>query len=265
MYDAYHAGVHALRAHVPRRSKAQSGEIGGDVNHEFMAVAAVGEDDFVWCEQLRLRGERRGRATRRSPATDAAGPTRRRARRCTRPTCRGSPAWPSISASTPGELLKCIVFDVDGELGLALVPGDREVNEFALAQARRAAAGAALHRRRLRRAPRARRRATSAPTTAGATLVVADPLGRARRTGGSPARTRSTTTCATRCSAATSTSTCGPSSSTVVPGDPCPRCGAAALGRPRHRGRARVPARHEVRRGARRALHRRGAASSTRW
>ena len=32
-----------------RPVEAQSGEMGGDVNHEFMAVAAVGEDDFVWC------------------------------------------------------------------------------------------------------------------------------------------------------------------------------------------------------------------------
>ena len=44
---------------------------------------------------------------------------------------------------------------------------------------------------------------------------------------------------------------------TIVSGDACPRCGEPALGRPRHRGRPRVPARHEVLRGARRALHRR--------
>ena len=35
----------------------------------------------------------------------------------------------------PKAMLKTIVFDVDGELGLAVVPGDREVNEFALAAA----------------------------------------------------------------------------------------------------------------------------------
>jgi prolyl-tRNA synthetase len=35
----------------------------------------------------------------------------------------------------PNEMLKCIAFDVDGEMGLALVPGDREVNPFALNQA----------------------------------------------------------------------------------------------------------------------------------
>ncbi len=33
-----------------RSVKAQSGEIGGDTSQEFMAVAAVGEDAFVWCE-----------------------------------------------------------------------------------------------------------------------------------------------------------------------------------------------------------------------
>jgi prolyl-tRNA synthetase len=35
----------------------------------------------------------------------------------------------------PGEMLKCIAIDVDGEMGLALVPGDREVNPFALNRA----------------------------------------------------------------------------------------------------------------------------------
>ena len=35
----------------------------------------------------------------------------------------------------PSDMLKCIAFDVDGEMGLALVPGDREVNPFALNRA----------------------------------------------------------------------------------------------------------------------------------
>ena len=53
------------------RSKAQSGEIGGDVNHEFMAVAAVGEDDFVWCQSCDYAANveaarRRSRARRRT-------------------------------------------------------------------------------------------------------------------------------------------------------------------------------------------------------
>jgi prolyl-tRNA synthetase len=46
MYDAYHR-VFERCGLTFRPVQAQSGEIGGDVNHEFMAVAAVGEDDFV--------------------------------------------------------------------------------------------------------------------------------------------------------------------------------------------------------------------------
>ncbi|HEV3362639.1 MAG TPA: proline--tRNA ligase, partial [Acidimicrobiia bacterium] len=49
MYDAYHR-VFERCGLTFRPVEAQAGEIGGDVNHEFMAVAAVGEDDFVWCK-----------------------------------------------------------------------------------------------------------------------------------------------------------------------------------------------------------------------
>ena len=48
MYDAYHRVFERCGLSF-RPVEAQAGEIGGDVNHEFMAVAAVGEDDFVWC------------------------------------------------------------------------------------------------------------------------------------------------------------------------------------------------------------------------
>src|SRR5262249_51751605 len=48
MYDAY-PRVFTRCGLTFRPVEAQAGEIGGDVNHEFMAVAAVGEDDFVWC------------------------------------------------------------------------------------------------------------------------------------------------------------------------------------------------------------------------
>src|SRR5712671_1172134 len=49
MKDAYHR-VFERCGLTFRPVEAQSGEMGGDVNHEFMAVAAVGEDDFVWCK-----------------------------------------------------------------------------------------------------------------------------------------------------------------------------------------------------------------------
>ena len=240
-----------------RSVKAQSGEIGGDTSQEFMAVAAVGEDAFVWCEQLRLRREHRSRDASRPTPDDRRHPrTRPRTRSCTRPTCPASTTSPSTSGRQPNQLLKCIAFDVDGELGLALVPGDREVNEFALDRAFPGATVRLYDRRRLRRAPRAaeglhrprlrRRDASSSPTRRSA-----------RRTAGSPARTRSTTTSRDTVLGRDFTPTQWAEIVVVEPGDAVPELRAATAHRPGHRGRSRLPARHQVHRGARRALHRR--------
>src|SRR6266545_4885132 len=46
MYDAY-SRVFERCALTFRAVEGEAGEMGGDVNHEFMAVAAVGEDDFA--------------------------------------------------------------------------------------------------------------------------------------------------------------------------------------------------------------------------
>ena len=48
MYDAYHR-VFERCGLTFRAVEAESGEMGGSESREFMAVAAVGEDDFVWC------------------------------------------------------------------------------------------------------------------------------------------------------------------------------------------------------------------------
>jgi len=139
MYDAYHR-IFERCGLTFRPVRAQTGEIGGDVSHEFMAVATVGEDDFVWCKACDYAANVEA-ATRKPydhswhhtnvPAIDDA-PERERVH---------TPGMPGISAVAdhvgrqPHELLKCIAFDVDGELGLALVPGDREVNPYALSRA----------------------------------------------------------------------------------------------------------------------------------
>ena len=102
MYDAYHR-VFERCGLTFRPVEAQSGEMGGDVNHEFMAVAAVGEDDFVWCKNCDYAANVEA-ARRASTAADADGGDAarrsRRWRRCTRPTCPASPASRSSSASS---------------------------------------------------------------------------------------------------------------------------------------------------------------------
>src|SRR5690349_11602741 len=72
MYDAYHR-VFERCGLTFRPVEAQSGEMGGDVNHEFMAVAAVGEDDFVWCKACDYAANVEA-ARRQSPDASIAPP-----------------------------------------------------------------------------------------------------------------------------------------------------------------------------------------------
>ena len=174
MYDAYQR-IFSRCGLTFRAVEAQAGEIGGDVNHEFMAVAAIGEDDFVWCTVCDYAANveaarRHGRLHLEVPAVDA--PAREAVHTPALGGIAGVAQHLGVEAS---ELLKCIAFDVDGELGLALVPGDREVNPYALNQAV---------------APRSARLFTDedfvarpdlpkgfiGPDFAGAALVIADPL-----------------------------------------------------------------------------------------
>jgi len=133
MYDAYHRIFERCGLSF-RPVEAQAGEIGGDVNHEFMAVAAVGEDDFVWCRACdyaaNVEAAVRGGAAigPDAPMPDPMAPEHT-------PDLPGIKGVSEFLGVAPGEMLKCIAFDVDGEMGLALVPGDREVNPFALNRA----------------------------------------------------------------------------------------------------------------------------------
>jgi prolyl-tRNA synthetase len=134
MYDAY-SRVFDRCGLTYRPVEAQAGEIGGDVNHEFMAVAAVGEDDFVWCRacdyaanvEAARRQAMHARLHTDVPVVDAPRPERVHT-----PDLPGIQGVAEHLGADPAELLKCIAFDLDGELALALVPGDREVNEHAL-------------------------------------------------------------------------------------------------------------------------------------
>ncbi len=135
MYDAYHR-VFTRCALTFRAVEGEAGEMGGDVNHEFMAVAAVGEDDFVWCRTCdyaaNVEVATRRAAAAASPGAEATVPAMESMHTPERP---GIAAVAELLGEPASALLKCMAFDVDGELGLALVPGDREVNEFAVAHA----------------------------------------------------------------------------------------------------------------------------------
>ena len=116
-----------------RSVKAQSGEIGGDTSQEFMAVAAIGEDAFVWCEQCDYAANTEAATRRPTPEVSIVDPGPRESVHT--PDMPGIDVVAEHLGTTADLLMKSIAFDVDGDLVLALVPGDREVNEFAVANA----------------------------------------------------------------------------------------------------------------------------------
>ncbi|MGZ6886973.1 MAG: proline--tRNA ligase [Acidimicrobiia bacterium] len=135
-YDAMHDAYQRIftRCGLTFRSvKAQSGEIGGDTSQEFMAVAAIGEDAFVWCEACDYAANTEA-ATRRSDP-DVVIPEQPPRAPVHTPDMPGIDVVADHLGTTADLLMKAIAFDIDGELVLALVPGDREVNEFAVAAA----------------------------------------------------------------------------------------------------------------------------------
>ena len=112
--------------------EADPGTIGGGVNHEFMALAEVGEDLFVRCEN----GDYLADTEAATPGVTESAPV------------EGSE--PLTEVETPGAVtidlmveqmgvpaeatMKCIMFDVEGRTVAVLVPGDREVGEEKLAR-----------------------------------------------------------------------------------------------------------------------------------
>src|SRR3954463_10481877 len=121
MYDAY-CRVFERCGLTFRAVEAQSGEMGGSESREFMAVAAVGEDDFVWCTNCdyaaNVEAARRDHSWHHTevPAADAPPMTEVHT-----PDLPGIAGVAEFLHLEPSVLLKSIVFDADGKLGLALV------------------------------------------------------------------------------------------------------------------------------------------------
>ncbi len=221
MFDAY-GHVFSRCGLTFRAVKAQSGEIGGDTSQEFMAVAAVGEDAFVWCANCDYAANTEA-ATRR-PTPEGPVPDVGPRTKVHTPDLPGIDEVAKHLGTSADLLLKCIAFDVDGELGLALVPGDREVNEFAI---QRALPGRSV--RLFGDADFAARRDLPkgyiGPDFAGAAVVVADSSVRASHgwvTGANETDHHTTDTVLGR----DFTPTHWDEIVIVEPGDPCPSCGA---------------------------------------
>jgi prolyl-tRNA synthetase len=134
MFDAY-TRMFTRCGLTFRPVEGEAGQMGGDVNHEFMAVAAVGEDEFVWCKSCDYAANTqvatRGVITEAEPDRSGVAAMEK----VHTPNLPGIVGVAEELGVAHGDMLKSIAFDVDGELGLALVPGDREVSEYLLGKA----------------------------------------------------------------------------------------------------------------------------------
>jgi prolyl-tRNA synthetase len=129
VYDAYLRIFDRLGLDVSP-VEAESGAIGGDVNHEFMVPSSVGEDHFVRCVGCGYAAnvEAAGRGGFGDPsAPDEDAPAAVEHHTPGRPGIDEVVAFFDDPAVSPADLLKCLaVVDADGNAVLVLVPGDRE-------------------------------------------------------------------------------------------------------------------------------------------
>ncbi len=105
--------------------EADPGQIGGGVNHEFMARATVGEDLFVECENGDYLADTEAA---RPMAPEPAGEGREPMTEIDTPDTPTIEALAVLLGIEASATLKCVMFDVGGKTVAVLVPGDREVS-----------------------------------------------------------------------------------------------------------------------------------------
>jgi prolyl-tRNA synthetase len=131
MYDAYVRIFDRLGLdHVVL--EAEPGQIGGGVNHEFMARAEVGEDRFVECENGDYLADWKA-ATPMPPEPVPEGTDPLEV--VDTPQASTIEAVATLLARPPERLLKTMLYDAGGQTVAVLVPGDREVEEAKLERA----------------------------------------------------------------------------------------------------------------------------------
>jgi prolyl-tRNA synthetase len=107
--------------------EADPGQIGGGLNHEFMALSDVGEDLFVGCENGDYLADMEAATPR--PPEPADGNGLEPLTEVETPGAATIEAVSSFLGIAPETTLKCMLFRAGDQIVSVLLPGDREVNE----------------------------------------------------------------------------------------------------------------------------------------
>ncbi|MFA6810040.1 MAG: proline--tRNA ligase [Desulfoplanes sp.] len=130
MFDAYVRIFSRLGLNF-RAVEADTGSIGGKYSHEFMVLADTGEDTLVVCTQCDYAAN-----LEKAEVKCAAGkPCSACTEAITEVSTPGQHTVEEVAAFlnvAPKQILKTLLYDVDGEPVAVLVRGDREVNDCKL-------------------------------------------------------------------------------------------------------------------------------------
>lgn len=136
--DETYAAMRAAYLEIARRCslvtvvvEASTGLIGGNESHEFMVRSQVGEDELVLCGACGYGAN--SELERHSPGTSFGGAPSPLEEVHT----PGTTSIEEVSAFlgvSPADVVKCVLYVLDGEVVAAFVPGYREVSEAKLAR-----------------------------------------------------------------------------------------------------------------------------------
>ena len=128
MYEAY-GRIFTRSGCTWRAVEADTGLIGGDVSHEFMVTAEVGEDRIAYCEKCDYAANVTLAAYRRDEPPSGEG---KAAENVHTPDKRTIEEVSSFLSLPPALFVKCLMFLSGGRPVAVLLPGDREANETKL-------------------------------------------------------------------------------------------------------------------------------------
>ncbi|MCL6635673.1 MAG: proline--tRNA ligase, partial [Peptococcaceae bacterium] len=130
MYEAY-GRIFSRCGCTWRAVEAATGLIGGDVSHEFMVPAEVGEDHIALCDACSYAANLELAGYRRTEPPEGDG---RAMEKVSTPGQRTIEEVSGYLGLEPQRMIKCLMYLVEGRPVAVLVPGDREANEVKLAR-----------------------------------------------------------------------------------------------------------------------------------
>jgi prolyl-tRNA synthetase len=133
MYEAYLRFFARCGMRV-KAVEADTGAMGGQWSHEFMVLAEAGEDGLVECDACAYAANVE-RAERAMPDRRVFPDSEKALEEVATPDARSIERVARFLQCDRDQLVKTLLYQIDGKTAAVLAPGDREINEHKLARA----------------------------------------------------------------------------------------------------------------------------------